>query len=389
MAMATAELLDPDRLAELEEQRDFLLRSLEDLEREHDAGDLDEHDYAELRDDYTRRAAEVLRAIEARRAAFAEAPRRSRTRWILGIGGVVAVAAVAGIFLASALGFRSSGDSLTGDIRQATRGQLLEAQELLGAGELDEADAVYDEVLERDPSNAEALAYKGWVAVLRGDAAGGERLLADAVDADPDYVDAHVFRAITLTRLGRFDEASGALAAFDALNPPPGMAQLVDASGIRAELLAVELVESYGPVGTPVDVADIDAPVGLIVDAARLIRDSGDFEIAVRLLDAVLDADPDNVGALISLGSVLATPDFADAPDVIDRGVSLLRRATELAPDEAEPWFWLALGLSIVGEGEEASEAYGRFRANDPSDALVDLAERLDLEGRIADLDAG
>ena len=37
--------LDPDELAALEEQRDFLLRSLDDLEREHDAGDIDEHDY--------------------------------------------------------------------------------------------------------------------------------------------------------------------------------------------------------------------------------------------------------------------------------------------------------------------------------------------------------
>jgi hypothetical protein len=31
--------------APLEEQRDFLLRSLDDLEREHDAGDIDETDY--------------------------------------------------------------------------------------------------------------------------------------------------------------------------------------------------------------------------------------------------------------------------------------------------------------------------------------------------------
>lgn len=48
--------LDPDALADLEEQRDLLLRSLDDLEREHEAGDLDTADYEALRDDYTRRA---------------------------------------------------------------------------------------------------------------------------------------------------------------------------------------------------------------------------------------------------------------------------------------------------------------------------------------------
>ena len=37
--------LDPDALAVLEEQRSFLRRSLADLEREHDAGDLDDDDF--------------------------------------------------------------------------------------------------------------------------------------------------------------------------------------------------------------------------------------------------------------------------------------------------------------------------------------------------------
>ena len=36
---------DPDAYAALEEQRDFLLRSLDDLERERAAGDIDEDDY--------------------------------------------------------------------------------------------------------------------------------------------------------------------------------------------------------------------------------------------------------------------------------------------------------------------------------------------------------
>ena len=56
--------LDPDALAALEQQRDFLLASLRDLDREHDAGDLDDIDHQTLRDDYTARTAEVLRAID-------------------------------------------------------------------------------------------------------------------------------------------------------------------------------------------------------------------------------------------------------------------------------------------------------------------------------------
>src|SRR4051794_35217879 len=70
-----APALDPDELAALEEQRDFLLASIVDLDREHDAGDLEDDDYRTLKDDYTARAAEVLRAIDERHAAFADAKR--------------------------------------------------------------------------------------------------------------------------------------------------------------------------------------------------------------------------------------------------------------------------------------------------------------------------
>ncbi len=43
-------------IGSLEEQRDFLLDSLRDLERDREAGDISESDYLELKDDYTARA---------------------------------------------------------------------------------------------------------------------------------------------------------------------------------------------------------------------------------------------------------------------------------------------------------------------------------------------
>jgi tetratricopeptide (TPR) repeat protein len=49
----------------LEEEREFFLRSLRDLEAERDAGDIDDVDYRSLRDDYTVRAAEVVRRLAA------------------------------------------------------------------------------------------------------------------------------------------------------------------------------------------------------------------------------------------------------------------------------------------------------------------------------------
>jgi hypothetical protein len=61
----------------LEEERDFFLRSLRDLEAEHDAGDIDDIDYAALHDDYTVRAADVLRRLaDLDRAPAPAAPAR-------------------------------------------------------------------------------------------------------------------------------------------------------------------------------------------------------------------------------------------------------------------------------------------------------------------------
>ena len=107
--------VDLDALAELEEERRFLLRSLADLEREHDAGDIDDGDYATLRDGYTVRAAAVLREIDGGRAepaaeaaASLGAHRWRSPRWSsprsVGIGFV----------LAAAWGERQSGQEITG-----------------------------------------------------------------------------------------------------------------------------------------------------------------------------------------------------------------------------------------------------------------------------------
>ena len=81
--------MNPDQLAELEEERKFLLRSLVDLDREHAVGDVDEIDYVELRDGYTVRAAATMRAIDEGRSAAARKPSTNWLRRLLAIVGVL------------------------------------------------------------------------------------------------------------------------------------------------------------------------------------------------------------------------------------------------------------------------------------------------------------
>ncbi|MDP9463513.1 MAG: hypothetical protein M3P52_02720, partial [Actinomycetota bacterium] len=126
--------MNPDPLAELEEQRRFLLRSITDLDREHQYGDVDDHDYATLRDGYTARAASVLRAIEAGQTAIPQrrSPRKPAVlaAWIVG---TVVVASLAGWLVARTSGQRLPGQSITGGLPgDEIALKLAEARELLG-----------------------------------------------------------------------------------------------------------------------------------------------------------------------------------------------------------------------------------------------------------------
>ena len=245
--------LDPDALAALEEERDFLLRSLDDLEREHDAGDVDDTDYAELKDDYTARAARVLRAIDDRRVhAASTASSRSwgRTAGVLVLVGVLALGV--GWFVFRDAGTRAPGQGLSGDARQDSANLVLQAQQATGqaraalqegdtSGALDsfqQAIKAYSKALELSPTNVEALTYRAWV--LHNVAGGSTSAQAvqldqeamagldDAVATDGTYADARVFRAVLLTNLGQFAAAQADLDAIDTTQIPSFMTSTVD-----------------------------------------------------------------------------------------------------------------------------------------------------------------
>ena len=123
--MSSTDVPDPQVL---EEERDFLLKSLDDLEAERESGAIDDESYAELRDDYTARAAAVIRTlrdgVDSRPAPAASASPRRR---LAIIAGIVVVAIVAGVGLAGALGARLPGETASGNTRsedEATAARL-------------------------------------------------------------------------------------------------------------------------------------------------------------------------------------------------------------------------------------------------------------------------
>jgi tetratricopeptide (TPR) repeat protein len=225
-------VLDPDALARMEEERDFLRRSLEDLDRELAAGDIDPADHAALREDYLRRLDAALATIAAGRVRV-PAPRRP-WRWLAIGAGIVVMAVLAGVLVAQGSGRRESGELPTGDIRTTARARLAAADRLLAEGNDVAAIEAYDEVLAEDPANVHALTYKAWAQVLAGQVDDGLLALIDAAEADPTYPDVHAFLAIVFDRLGRPETALAELDRLEQLDPPPAMRDLV--AGLRARL---------------------------------------------------------------------------------------------------------------------------------------------------------
>jgi len=231
----------------LEAERDFLLRSLDDLDTERAAGNVDDETYATLHADYTARAAAVIRAIE--RGEEPALPKPSAApRWMRALTalGIVVFAVAAAWLLARAVGTRAPGQSATGndqvraaepasdplaDLRAAAEAapddydaRIAYARALLNNDRV-AALREYDAAAELDPTQPEPATYAGWIIGLaaRSADAGPDRDLLvmralqrlDAATAlDPEYADAYVFRGII-----RFDivgDPAGAVPEFQA-----------------------------------------------------------------------------------------------------------------------------------------------------------------------------
>lgn len=240
--------MNPDRLAALEEERRFLLRSLADLEREHGAGDIDDGDYRELRDGYTSRAAATLRAIESGRAALPAKQAVSWRRRIIGSVVVIGLVALVWWALAASSAQRLPGQQISGLDPRDRQQVLLSQARSVQATDPATAAELYAAVLADDPDHAEALAYRGWTLALStvgepdpGVArstlnAAGQSLLA-AIEADRTYPDPYCFLGILQYRF--LDDAETALPFIEgclAANPPADVKGLVET--LRGQVIA-------------------------------------------------------------------------------------------------------------------------------------------------------
>ncbi len=235
-----ARSIDPDRLAVLEEEQRFLLRSLTDLEREYEAGDVDVVDYEALKDGYTVRAAAALRAVEEGRASVPERPHTDWRRRLIATGVVVVSIALVWWALSASSAQRLPGQQISGLDPRNEQQVLMSQARAIQVSDPASAAALYAAVLEQEPLNVEALTYRGWTLALsvmgEQDQEVGAPLLNEAseslllaIETDPTYPDPFCFLGIVRYRF--FDEPELALTLLDgclAGGPPADVRGLVE-----------------------------------------------------------------------------------------------------------------------------------------------------------------
>jgi tetratricopeptide (TPR) repeat protein len=222
---------------DLRHEQQFLLRSLRDLDNERAAGDIDDADYAALRDGYIARTAAITRELKGIESVM-PAVQRGWVRRVLVIVCVIAIAAGAGIWVARQSGQRLPGQSASGAIEQSSSGLLATARQL-NFSEPGKAIELYTQVLKLEPDNPEALTYRSWILALTARAATGsvkQLALVTAVNdllraqkLDNQYPDAHCFLGIVYFRfLNSASLAKPQLDTCKAMNPPKEVQSFVD-----------------------------------------------------------------------------------------------------------------------------------------------------------------
>lgn len=335
------------------------------------------------------------------------APRRLRP--YVAVAAVAILALVAGFFLARSVGFRSSSDEITGDIRQSSAGLLTEAAELSAVRDFAGAIQAYDQVLLLEPSNVVALSYKGWLIwvssesasvlgaqLATADVAAGLvsdaspeatadtgpgtaseteldlaalesfRLLSEAVATDSTYADARVFLAIIYANAGRYEQAAAELAVFYTLDPPANVIALVE-----------------NPVGAGGPSIRDEVLLGLQDEAVVLLAE-GRAETALSIAEAILGLDSNNVFALVARGSLLTLPELVQFEDVFSRGLDDLDRAASLSSD---PQVFLRRAQALIAAGIRLDEARADLEAVVSSSATAET--RASAEGLLEELERG
>lgn len=214
--------------------------------------------------------------------------------------------------------------------------------------------------------------WLGALAMAQGDIEGSREHYEQALQIEPGDVVSQLGLSDALAELGRLDEAFDLIAALD--EPPLALVEIRRGmifeelerpdEARRAYRRAMELFPNMA-----------EGPNNL----AALERDAGNLTEAWELQTAALQISPDDPLMLLNAGLLAIVRGYDE------EALRLLRRATELERESADPARALADQLLVTGQIDQALETIGPALERFPRDAALrnSLGNALAAAGRV------
>ena len=223
------------------------------------------------------------------------------------------------------------------------------ARERLDAGDAYGAIHLLKELVARGEAFADAYNFLGLAYAIVGQREEGLAAFDKSLELNPRYVDALLNRAVTLSDLGRSEEAAAAFASAQVLGAADHTGYSAPVASRLANLHA-ELAEAYLEAGgRPEAIRQLEAAktlrrefVDLRYRLAKLYLDEGQLEPARSELEAIVSRRPGFVDAVVALG--MARYLLKDLPGARKAWEAVQREA----PDDARVKAYLSL-LQRVG----------------------------------------
>jgi|TARA_B100001094_G_scaffold108670_2_gene104619 Flp pilus assembly protein TadD len=312
----------------------FLLKSLDDLDEELANGDISQKDYLQLTQNYKRR---LVRLSKREQNANKESKLQNGKKTWVTIIFLIALASISGLAIANSSGERSNSESLTGSLRESTISKLQQAQQLLGdSASWSAAISLYDEVLEEQPSNVEAITYRAWLNYRQGNEI--QPLIEEWNEVrilNPNFADAIVFLTIALADELRFPEALTQLQELQKIDVGLQLESVIESQGLYGRVYAEAKYSILRESNQP-SLDDLEMNISVALQSANYLLQSEKQQrsvSALKLFRAVLAANPSNPEALSREALLMAQ---TGDPELFERAINQVNIAVQENPQNIE-----------------------------------------------------
>ncbi len=278
------------------------------------------------------------------------------------------------------------------------------------AGRLQEAEALYRQILGRFPQHPDALHMLGVLAHHAGHSAVAVDLINQAIRLTPKHAPCYCNLGNALQAQGLLDEAIRSYRRALALKPSFADAHLNLGNALRAKGLPDEAVQSYRRAAAiQPDYAEAHYNLGNTLQAQGRLDDAvASLRQAIAIRPAYAEAH-NNLGNALQANrqlddaiasyrqALVAKPDYVEAHNNLglalqaqgrtDEAIASIERALAIRPDYAEAHSNLGSQFEVQGRLDAALACYQRALALKPdfAEAHNNLGNVLQAEGRLED----